>query len=92
MYPWFKFFFKNFLYSPYTWFYVNNRRIFFRVIFNDLKLIMYGLFNYFNSIKLNFLNKFDYNFIYWNLSNQINDFESFRKNILKNRIIKVLQN
>lgn len=92
MYPWFKFFFKNFLYSPYTWFYVNNRRIFFRVIFNDLKLIMYGLFDYLNYFKLNFLSKFDYNFIYWNLSNQINDFESFRKNILKNRIIKILQN
>ena len=92
MYPLFKFFFKNFLYSPYTWFYVNNRRIFFRVIFNDLKLIMYGLFDYLNYFKLNFLSKFDYNFIYWNLSNQINDFESFRKNILKNRIIKILQN
>jgi len=90
MYPWFKFFFKNFLYSPYYWFYVNNRRLFFRVLFNDFKLIYYGLVDYFEFSKMRFLNYFNYSFFYWNLASFDNDFELFRKNIIKNHVIKSL--
>lgn len=90
MYPWFKFFFKNFLYAPYYWFYVNNRRLFVRVLFNDFKLIYYGLCDYLNFYKLYFLNKFNFSFFYWRLPEFNNNFESFRKNIIKNNVLKNL--
>lgn len=90
MYPWFKFFFKNFLYAPYYWFYVNNRRLFFRILFNDLKLIYYGLINYFDFYKLSFLDKFNYSFFYWKLPEIGNNFELYRKNIIKLNVIKNL--
>lgn len=90
MYPWFKFFFKNFLYSPYYWFYVNNRRLFFRVLFNDLKLIYYSLLDVFYYFKLHFLNRFSFNFFYWKLSESNNNFELFRKNVIKDRILRQL--
>ena len=89
MYPWFKFFFRRFLDTPYYWFYVNNRRLGFRILFNDFKLIYYGIIN--NFFELNFLKKFNYSsFFYWKFSDNGNNFEIFRKHILKERIIKDL--
>jgi len=92
MYPWFKFFFRKFLDSPYYWFYVNNRKLFFRVFFNDLKLIYYGLVDYLNFFNYNWMNKFNINpFFYWKLA-EFNNFEMYRKHYLKNLIIKSLNN
>lgn len=89
MYPWFKFFFRRFLDTPYYWFYVNNRKLGLRVIFNDFKLIYYGIFNDF--FNLNFLNRFNnISFFYWKFSDNSNNFEIFRKHILKERILKDL--
>ena len=89
MYPWFKFFFRRFLDMPYYWFYVNNRRLGFRIIFNDFKLVYYGLIN--NFLELNFLKKFNYSsFFYWKISDNSNNFEIFRKHILKERILRDL--
>jgi hypothetical protein len=93
MYPWFKFFFRKFLDTPYYWFYINNRRLAFRVFFNDLKLIYYSFFNFFEFYEFNFLNQFNYtSFYYWKLNNYENSFESFRKHIIRDRVIKSLQN
>lgn len=87
MYPWFKFFFRKFLDSPYYWFYINNRELFLRVIFNDFKLIYYGLLDYFNFFKLNFLKRFNsYSFYYWSLPNYNNNYEAFRKHLIKNLV------
>lgn len=89
MYPWFKFFFRRFLDTPYYWFYVNNRKLGFRIIFNDFKLVYYGIIN--NFLELNFLKNFkNTSFFYWKLSDNSNNFEIFRKHILKERIIKDL--
>jgi hypothetical protein len=89
MYPWFKFFFRKFLDQPYYWFYINNRRLGFRIIFNDFKLIYYGLIS--NFFELNFLKNFNYtSFFYWKLSDSSNNYEIFRKHILKERILKDL--
>jgi len=89
MYPWFKFFFRRFLDTPYYWFYVNNRELFLRVVFNDFKLIYYGMIN--NFLNLNSLNFFKtINFFYWNLSDINNNYEIFRKHIIKERILKDL--
>lgn len=89
MYPWFKFFFRRFLDAPYYWFYVNNRRLGFRVLFNDFKLVYYGIIN--NFLDLNFLKNFNHtSFFYWKLSDSSNNYEIFRKHVLKERILKDL--
>jgi hypothetical protein len=89
MYPWFKFFFRRFLDAPYYWFYVNNRRLGFRILFNDFKLIYYGLIN--NFLNLNFLKNFNYSsFFYWKLSDTSNNYEIFRRHVIKERILKSL--
>jgi hypothetical protein len=91
MYPWFKFFFRKFLDTPYYWFYINNRRLAFRVFFNDFKLIYYSFVDFFQFYKLNFLEKFNNTpFYYWKLNNYDNNFESFRKHIIKDKIIQSL--
>ena len=84
MYPWFKFFFKNIIDSPYYWFYINNRRLFFRIVTTDYKLYFYSVFNlFFYKSILKFEN---YNFYYFNLNNLTN-FESFKKNTISNQIL-----
>lgn len=90
MYPWFKIFFKNYLYSPYTWFYINNRKLFLRVLFNDVKVVYYGFINFFNLYKYNFLKFFNYDFYYFSIINSSNNYEAYRNNIIKNRVIKIL--
>lgn len=91
MYPWFKFFFRKFLDVPYYWFYVNNRKLGFRVLFNDFKLIYYGLIN--NFIKLNFFKGFNFSpFYYWKFSEFSNNNEIFRRHIIRERVIKSLIN
>ena len=88
MYPWFKFFFRKFLDSPYYWFYVNNRKLLFRVFFYDFKLIYYGLISYLDSYNLINFNK--YSFYYFKLSDSNNNFEFFKKNYIKNNIVTSL--
>ena len=83
MYPWFKFFFKNLIDSPYYWFYINNRRLFFRILLNDFKLFFYT----FNKLSNYSLIKFsNYRFFYNTLSN----FEGFKKNFVSNKILLIL--
>jgi hypothetical protein len=92
MYPWFKFFFRKFIETPYYWFYVNNRRLALRIFFNDLKLIYYALIDYFKYSKLNFLKGFNYSpFYYWQLTSY-NNIEIYRKHIIRDRIIQTLIN
>lgn len=92
MYPWFKFYFRKFLDTPYYWFYINNRRLFFRIFFNDIKLFYYGLF-YFKDYNLNFLNFFKTNpFYYWKIMENSNNYDNYRKHIIKDRIINNLVN
>ena len=78
---------------PYYWFYINNRKLFFRVFFNDIKVVYYGLENWFNSLKLNFLLKFNTTpFYYWKTLEFNNNFEAYRKYIIRDRIIINLTN
>lgn len=93
MYPWFKFYFRKFLDMPYYWFYVNNRKLFFRILFNDLKLIYYSLEKISNNFGLNYLLKYNNTpFYYWKTLNSGNNFESYRKHIIRDRIISNLFN
>ena len=91
MYPWFKFYIRKFFDAPYYWFYVNNRKLGFRIFFNDLKIIYYGLIDYFNFYKFSSLKKFEYSsFYYWKFVESGNNYESFRKNVIRDKIIKSL--
>lgn len=93
MYPWFKFYFRKFLDSPYYWFYINNRKIFYRIFFNDLKIFYYGLESLFGRYNLNYLLKFNHSpFYYWKTLDFSNNFESYRKHIIRDRIIHNLNN
>jgi len=91
MYPWFKFFLRKFLDTPYYWFYINNRKLAFRIIFNDIKIIYYGLSRYYDYQNLSFLNKFTKTaFFEMKMVFSGNNYESYRKAIIKNRIIQSL--
>lgn len=93
MYPWFKFFFRRFLDAPYYWFYVNNRKLGWRVLSNDFKLLYYSLLDSFYFSKFNFLRNFNYYpFYYWNLSLSSNNFEIYRKHVIRDIVIKNLTN
>ena len=93
MYPWFKFYFRKFLDIPYYWFYINNRKIFIRIFFNDIKLIYYGLCFYIDNYSLNNLNFFYKTpFYYWKNLDNTNNYEAYRKHIIKDRIIFSLNN
>lgn len=93
MYPWFKFFFRKFLDTPYYWFYVNNRRLGFRILFNDWRILLYSLDDYFNIAKYFKLDSFKYSsFYYWNTLSVTNNFESYRKHVIRDRIITSLNN
>lgn len=93
MYPWLKFLFRRYMDMPYYWFYVNNRRLGYRVFFNDLSLIYYGIID---SIKFSYYNAlegvFNTSFFYWTLSNGDNFFSSYRKSVIKNLIVHTLSN
>lgn len=87
MYPWFKFIFRNFLDSTFYWFMTNNRLLYLRVFFNDLKLFFYSFF-------FNFLDFFsiDYNFslhsfFYLHESSVLTSFNQFKKHSLRDYII-----
>lgn len=91
MYPWFKFYFRKFLDIPYYWFYLNNRKLFIRVFFNDLKLIYYGTVLKINNFSyINFFYKTP--FYYWKNLDYSNNFESYRKHVIRDRIVNNLFN
>lgn len=86
MYPWFKYVFRNFLDSSFYWFMTNNRLLFLRVFFNDLKLFFYSfLFIFENSSLLKFEN---FSFFYWYESSTLTNFNSFKKHSLRDLIIQ----
>ena len=89
MYPWFKFFFRKFLDNPYYWFYINNRKLFTRVFFNDIKLFLYE-FIFFLKKNIIFKKFNNFDFFYWSITNKTVNYESFRKSIIRDRILKSL--
>lgn len=88
MYPWFKFIFRNFLDSTFYWFMTNNRLLFLRVFFNDIKLFYFSFFSYFlDFFNLDLTYFKELNFFYWYESSSLVSFNSFRKHSLKDHII-----
>ena len=93
MYPWFKFYFRKFLDIPYYWFYINNRKVFLRIFYNDFKVVYYGFENLFSNFYLNFLGKFYHTpFYYWKTLDFGNNYEAYRKYVIRDRIICNLTN
>ncbi len=92
MYPWIKYIGKKFLEMPYFWFYINNRRLFVYLFFNDLKLFyynsLYHILNLFN-LKLFKLKLFNvYDFYYWHESSIFTGYTQYRKNFIRDIFIK----
>lgn len=88
MFPWIKFIMRRYIDMPYYWFYVNNREIGYRVFFNDMKLLWYGIVDLLSNLNLN--NHLDYSFINWSVEDS--DFLfSYRKTSIKNIILNSLE-
>jgi hypothetical protein len=88
MYPWLKFVLKKHGESPYYWFFYNARRLGIRVFFNDLKLYFNALLNSFN---INSLYHFHSgSFYYWFESSSQLGFLQFKKFIIRDYIINIL--
>lgn len=84
MYPWLKFFFRRFLDNPYFWFYTNPRRMFVRVLFNDLKLFYFSFYDNF----ILFFHKFlTTDFYYYYSTNFNNNYLQYKKNILRDYFV-----
>lgn len=88
MYPWAKFILHRFIEMPYFWFYVNNRNIFYRVFFYDIRMILEYYLN------INFLENFYFfkkkNFFYWISSDYSTNFINFRKHTIRDMILNKL--
>lgn len=91
MYPWVKFLLRRYLDMPYYWFYVNNRKLGYRVFFNDITLVYYALLDLFK-FNYNFYNAFNQSFFYWTLSNDDVLYTSHRKSYIKNLILQSINN
>lgn len=89
MYPWFKYIFRNFLDNTYFWFMTNNRTLYLRVFFNDLKLFFITFIYY--TFNFECLNRFNsYSFFYFNESSDILSFIQFKKHFLRDYIINAI--
>ena len=88
MYPWFKYSIRRSLDAPYFWFFINNRKLGVFLLINDIKLYMFGVFdyllNYFDS--LCFFKK--NSFFYWNESSIYLNNTQFRKQNIRDIFIK----
>nr|YP_010632214.1 ymf68 [Cryptocaryon irritans]WBP62330.1 ymf68 [Cryptocaryon irritans] len=71
MYPWIKFVLRRFLNIPYFWFYTSPRFLFFRVFFNDLKILYFSLINFFSN-NLVYLNSFKQSPFYYFIESSYN--------------------
>lgn len=91
MFPWFKFILRRYIDSPYYWFYVNNRDLFYRIFFSDLKLFYYGLVDLCSFFSFSDLRTMiNCSFIGWSVDND--DFLfSYRKSHIKNLILSSLE-
>ena len=89
MFPWIKYMAKKFLEAPYFWFYINNRRLFVYVFYNDIKIfynnLFFNFFNFHNHMKFNV-----FNFFYWHESSFITGYTQYRKNFIRDVFIKNL--
>ena len=84
MYPWLKFLFRGLLDVPFYWFILNNRRIWLRIFFNDIKLYYFSICDCWVSS----LNGFNLtNFYYFNEASSLVGFMQFKKHFLKDSLI-----
>jgi hypothetical protein len=88
MYPWFKFVARKVLDVPYFWFFVNNRKLGVFLFFNDIKLYVWGLVDYFTSFfsKNNFFRTTPY--YYWHESSTSLGNTQFRKHNIRDTFLR----
>jgi len=92
MYPWIKYVFRFYLDNSYYWFNLNNRNLFFRVFFTDLKLVFYSFCNFdlFFFFDRNYFFISDFFYCYEYVS--FNEYSQFFKFYLRDKIIFKLFN
>jgi hypothetical protein len=99
MYPWLKYFISKLFNAPYYWFYVNNKRLFLFLFFNDFKVIISSISNEvylifkLPTLLLEFYNNFSLKKdFFFNTLDNINDSSAeikniiFKKNFLKEAV------
>lgn len=88
MYPWLKFLFRPHLDTPYYWFFLNVRRLGFRVFFNDIKLFYFSFINnLFDNLRLSYTGFNSGLFYYWFESSNLVGFDQYKKFIIRDYII-----
>ena len=89
MYPWFKYVFRQFLDTPYYWFFTNARMLGLRVFFTDIKLFYYSfIFNFFSNPYYKFF--VVNNFYYWIEASSLVGFDQYKKHIVRDYFISLL--
>jgi len=96
MYPWFKLFYRQYFDIVYKWFYTGNRSMFVRMFFNDIKLVLIGIYCFIEQTVFNLTNGLTYSykhspFVYWySYNSKAYGASHFNKGIIRNEIINDL--
>ena len=90
MYPWFKYSVRKVLDMPYFWFFVNNRKLGVFLFFNDVKLYIWSIVDFFYSIfETNFFFKKN-TFFYWYESSLDLSNSQFRKHNIRDVFVRTI--
>lgn len=89
MYPWIKFLSKKYLVTPYFWLFTNPRRLFLRILFNDIKLVYFGFVEYLMSFKKLYLMNY-YTFYYFTLKTNKNNPYGYKRHFINDLILDKL--
>jgi hypothetical protein len=87
MYPWYKFLVRRHMSSVYYWFFVNPRHLFFRILFNDVKLVYFGLLNFFkNFFSTNFI-FLQSDFYYFISNSHLTNYCQYKKHFIRDLLL-----
>jgi hypothetical protein len=99
MFPWIKYVFLKIFNVPYSWFYINSKKQFLFIFFNDLNFIFFQTINNFFFYPITLINKLIYfykdffsDFYYYQSSSSNTSFSQFRKKYIRDYFLKNLNN
>lgn len=84
MLPWLKYSFRKLYDNTLFWYFLNARDLGIRIFFNDLKLFIYSLFSYTNTLYYYTY----YTFYYWIASSTQTGYLQYRKHVIRDIIIE----
>ena len=99
MFPWVKYTFLKIFNVPYSWFYINTKKQFLFIFFNDLNFIFFQIINDFLTYPITLFNNsihfykdFFSDFYYYQSSSSTTSFSQFRKKYIRDYFLKNLNN